>query len=728
MRHTQSTIVALTLASSLASADLVGHWKFEEGTGTTTAGDTVNNREGAITGATWSTANLAPVPSGSNAHLEFDGSNNLVQITGYPGVTGTNDRTVAAWVRTSDANVDRAIVSWGTNLGGQKWTFRTQSQNGTFGVLRLEVNGGYIVGNTPVNDGQWHHVAVTWANDGTPNVTDAKLYVDGILDAELDNPAVTPSGNLSRSINTASITDVRIGRDFSNRFWSGGIDDVRIYDEALDAEAISFLAIGAPLINDYATSTEVVNIGGPVVLSWDTDPAVESLTIDNGVGDVNGVDMITVNPAVNTTYTLTAIRGLVTSERSVTVLVESAPLINNFNTAGPATIVTGNSATLVWDLIAESTVTLNGQDVTELSELEVSPSETTTYLLEATNSFGSTTREMTVTVVDPNAPTLEWSAEGQTEGLLAVWAPSINATNNSTITWGEGTLATAVAGTSNFPAVNTWVNGADYTLTGTPGTSWHTGLGDVITKQDVTWELVFRPGDFTGTHTLFNTGGNGFGTGIVLEGSIVDFRVQSADNNNQRVILPFDLSTIGTATEFYHLVATVDIDPVAPAVVSLYINGTLVAGPTSSISAIVDWDGSDRAELGRGANIPTSTAFSFVPFTGDISSFSYFENKILDATAVESRYNDLTGNGGDEFTITDITWDPTAGELSITFASVAGRTYALETTDDLAEINWIELNDSIPATSEESTVVIAEDFIPSSEYPRQFFRIRPALE
>ena len=226
MRHTQSTIVALTLASSLASADLVGHWKFEEGTGTTTAGDTVNNREGAITGATWSTANLAPVPSGSNAHLEFDGSNNLVQITGYPGVTGTNDRTVAAWVRTSDANVDRAIVSWGTNLGGQKWTFRTQSQNGTFGVLRLEVNGGYIVGNTPVNDGQWHHVAVTWANDGTPNVTDAKLYVDGILDAELDNPAVTPSGNLSRSINTASITDVRIGRDFSNRFWRGGIDDV----------------------------------------------------------------------------------------------------------------------------------------------------------------------------------------------------------------------------------------------------------------------------------------------------------------------------------------------------------------------------------------------------------------------------------------------------------------------------------------------------------------------
>jgi hypothetical protein len=728
MKHTLSTFAILGLTSSFASADLVGHWEFEEGTGATTADSTPNGRTATITGATWANSNLAPVPSGSTAHLEFNGTTNLVQVTGYPGVTGTNDRTVAAWVRSSDANVDRAIVSWGTNLGGEKWTFRTQSQNGVFGAIRLEVNGGYIVGNTPVNDGEWHHVAVTWADDGTPNVTDAKIYVDGVLDAELNNPNATPSGNLGQTINTASLTDVRIGRDFqTTRFWSGGIDDVRIYDEALDAEAISFLAIGAPLINSFETSTEVVSTGGPAMLSWDTDPANDTLTIDNGVGDVSGLDMITVNPTVDTTYTLTATRGVVTSEFSVTVLVEKAPLISTFDISGPTTIVRGESATLVWDLIGESTVTLNGEDVTELSELEVTPTENTTYELAATNSFGTTTQELTVTVVDPNAPTVEWVAEGQPEGALAVWPPSINTTTNTTITWGNGTLATVATGTSNFPVVNTWVNGADYNLTGTPGTSWHTALGDAITKQDVTWELVFRPGDFIGTHTLFNTGGNGFGTGIVLVDSTVDFRVQSADNNDQRLIVPFDLSTIGTADEFYHLVATVDIDPVAPAVVSLYINGNLVGGPVSSVLAINDWDGSDLAELGRGSNIPTSTAFPFEPFTGDVASFAYFENKVLDTAAVESRYNDLTGGGGGDLTITEISWDGSARELSITFTSVAGRNYALETTTDLAETDWLEVDDSIPATGTETTVVLTGSFTPSAKNPRQYFRVRPGV-
>ena len=550
MKHTPSTIIALALASSLAPADLVGHWRFEEGSGTTTADATPNNRTGAISGgATWSTTGLAPVPAGSTSHLEFDGSTGIVQIAGFKGVTGTSDRTVAAWIRTSDAIVNRSIVSWGTNVGGQKWTFRTQSNNGTAGALRIEVNGGFFVGNTVVTDGEWHHVAVTWANDGTPDVVDAKLYVDGVLDADLSSPSTPPSANQSQAINTASDADVLIGDDFqTTRYWSGGIDDLRIYDEALDAAAIANLAVGAPLISSFEASVEVVSSGGPVVLSWDTDPANDSLVIDNGVGDVSALDMITVNPTVDTTYTLTATRGVVSDERVVTVLVESPPLVNNLGIFGPITLIKGDSTTLFWDVIGAASLSLNGQDVSGLRELEVNPTTTTTYVLSATNAFGTTNQEVTVTVVDPNAATIEWSAEGQPEGALPAWLPTINSTFNTTLAWGNGNLATVQTGTSNFPAVTTWVNGADYNLTGTPGTSWHTGLSDAITKQDVSWELVFSPGDFTGIHTLFNTGGNGFGTGIVLDGSTVDFRVQSADANDQRVIISTDLAAIGTAS------------------------------------------------------------------------------------------------------------------------------------------------------------------------------------
>jgi len=72
------------------------------------------------------------------------------------------------------------IVAWGQDSPGEKWIFRTQDDNGTAGALRVEVNGGFVVGSTDIVDGQWHHVAATWENDGTPNVLDVQLYVDGV--------------------------------------------------------------------------------------------------------------------------------------------------------------------------------------------------------------------------------------------------------------------------------------------------------------------------------------------------------------------------------------------------------------------------------------------------------------------------------------------------------------------------------------------------------------------
>jgi hypothetical protein len=128
-------------------------------------------------------------------------------------------------------------------------------------------------------------------------VLDAKLYVDGVLDAEFGNVDTPPSGSQSIAINTASIADVRIGDDFQTTHnWEGGIDDVRIYDEALDANAIAALAIGTPIVADFAASEEVVAGGSPVELTWSSDPGNDALAIDSGVGDVSGLSMITVNP------------------------------------------------------------------------------------------------------------------------------------------------------------------------------------------------------------------------------------------------------------------------------------------------------------------------------------------------------------------------------------------------------------------------------------------------
>ncbi|MFC1806108.1 LamG-like jellyroll fold domain-containing protein [Planctomycetota bacterium] len=197
-------------------------------------GGTAAQFNGGMAADSWVSAGRAPTP-GFNAFsiaLDDRSPQDYLSVPGFKGVTGTNPRSISAWINTTEE--DGAIVSWGQDAGEKKWVFRVQSGNGTKGAIRIEVNGGYKVGTTAVNDGRWHHVALVWENDGTPNVTDAVLYVDGLADGF--------SAQLSKAINTASSADVRIGQDQSNRYLAGVVDDVLIYNSALTAADVAQLA------------------------------------------------------------------------------------------------------------------------------------------------------------------------------------------------------------------------------------------------------------------------------------------------------------------------------------------------------------------------------------------------------------------------------------------------------------------------------------------------------
>jgi hypothetical protein len=205
--------------------------------GTTTADSSGFSHTGTLqNGASWITTGLAPVPGGTTAAIHYDGTDDQVTAIGYKGVTGTASRSVSAWIRTTDTvtNQNREIISWGTNSGGLKWVFRIQNGNGTAGAIRLEVNGGCIVGSTVVTDGNWHHVAATLNDDGSPNVTEASLYVDGALE--------TASAQLGEPINTSSGADVEIGGTLTAGRWKGDIDEVHIYSSVLTGAEVAGLA------------------------------------------------------------------------------------------------------------------------------------------------------------------------------------------------------------------------------------------------------------------------------------------------------------------------------------------------------------------------------------------------------------------------------------------------------------------------------------------------------
>jgi hypothetical protein len=162
--------------------------------------------------------------------INLGGREDYVEIPDCNGVTGIQSRTCCAWIKTTKANEE--ILSWGQNIASQKWVFRINSD----GAIRAEVNGGYIIGGTDLRDDTWHHVVAVFETNETPDVTDIKLYVDGVQE--------TISAELSQTIDTAIDGRVRIGKSpwsSSAYYFEGLIDDVRIYDHALSPGEVAGL-------------------------------------------------------------------------------------------------------------------------------------------------------------------------------------------------------------------------------------------------------------------------------------------------------------------------------------------------------------------------------------------------------------------------------------------------------------------------------------------------------
>ena len=510
-------------------------------------------------------------------------------------------------------------------------------------------------------------------------------------------------------------------------FYDGVIDEFAIYDgtslTADQARLHYLVGIESEMVPIKSfTSNEVrVASGDPVILSWEVND-FDALVIDNGVGDVAGMTVdgagsTTVSPTGSTTYILNGTSDSLDQRASVRVHV-GPPVINSFATAGAETILSGDSVTFVWEVSGEASLSISPDvgDASDLDSAVVSPAVTTTYTLTAINEFGSVTEDVTVTVSNNVPPTLGWDAKDVVD-LGVEWKPTINSTGNAGIVWtGSGTVET---GSSNFGNITTWINSPNLALMSNPADSFQDGLGDPVTKANVSWEFIFRPGDFEGLHTLFNTGGNGAGTAFVLNGSVLDFRFQTANNDSQRVIASTDLAEIGAAADFFHVVGVGDVDSATSGTARLFVNGELKAEVTST-GAIEDWDGGDLAELGTGNNIPGGNPFNPESFDGDIAVFNYFQGILIG----EEKALDLflaQGASGGTLEITEIKVMDLSVEL--TWNSSPGRNYAVDMSASL-DGEWIELADALEAGDGPESTYTA-NFSEGNPRPvKAFFRVR----
>lgn len=234
------TRLTLTLAVSLliargGMAALVGHWAMDDGTGPTASDSTTYSNDGAISGASWVVGKLG-------GGLDFNPSNNnIVTVGNHSSLNITGALTLAAWVNYDTISSYPRIVEKATSTGLTPYGMTLQGAGNV--VFRIGNDEWSVNTNLPAN--QWHHVT------GTYDGTDMKVYVNG---GEVVSRTRTGTGLYS------STHAVHIGNsDSLNRGLDGTLDDVRIYDEALDAAAVETLASMAD--GGYAAAVKATNPG-----------------------------------------------------------------------------------------------------------------------------------------------------------------------------------------------------------------------------------------------------------------------------------------------------------------------------------------------------------------------------------------------------------------------------------------------------------------------------------
>lgn len=156
--------------------------------------------------------------AGNDYYLDFNGSSDIVDLGTGPQISGTNPRTIEAWAYTEAFNGGGIFQAGPTGTNGADFSLRTMGSNN---LWRMQLWGAPDFDVTlPGSLNNWHHFCVTF--DGTT----VRLYYDGQL-----------MSSHTGGVNTGN-SRFWLGRWSGSRF-NGSIDEVRVWDKALDQNTIS---------------------------------------------------------------------------------------------------------------------------------------------------------------------------------------------------------------------------------------------------------------------------------------------------------------------------------------------------------------------------------------------------------------------------------------------------------------------------------------------------------
>ncbi|PKH89562.1 hypothetical protein CXF79_00060 [Colwellia sp. Bg11-28] len=221
---------SLSMAVLPANASLISSWNLN--------GDYSDSTGNGHAGAGFGSNFLVDSPSNSNLQsANFNNSSYVALNQSFSGVGSLSEFSASAWFKTTATGNNWSLLDFDrsdffnmvvTGRGGIAFSTSTGIIHDMFSL------------KTGLNDGNWHHVAVTYGA-----ATGKTIYIDGAADSSTSyNGALgtfrTRFGFIGDGSEASSFNGKRNGL-----YYDGLISEVKLWDESISEQAVSAQAVRA---------------------------------------------------------------------------------------------------------------------------------------------------------------------------------------------------------------------------------------------------------------------------------------------------------------------------------------------------------------------------------------------------------------------------------------------------------------------------------------------------